>query len=183
MASPFGTYAPTVPTTPTSSDNGHSLPPKNKPLPFPVIPPPPFEHIPRAPLSAEEAAERRISILLTRERELRDADGVQSSQKHSAKRTEDEEERFWEEHESVENYEDEDENSVLRKDRSSPYTRRAPICHSQIHLDISDDMLEEVITWFLEVSPALPVLLTDLIRRAGNANGRPQDSVFSRRPV
>lgn len=108
---------------------------------------------------------------------------MQSSQKHSAKRTEDEEERFWEEHESVENYEDEDENSVLRKDRSSPYTRRAPICHSQIHLDISDDMLEEVITWFLEVSPALPVLLTDLIRRAGNANGRPQDSVFSRRPV
>jgi len=42
----------------------------------PIIAPPPFELIPRKPVSAEDAAEGRLRVVLEREREMRVRDGL-----------------------------------------------------------------------------------------------------------
>ncbi|EMD37059.1 hypothetical protein CERSUDRAFT_124037 [Gelatoporia subvermispora B] len=75
-----GTYIPTEPATPVVSRKfqrgsfSRTLSPWPEPLP--VVAPPPFELIPRAPLSAEDAAEVRVRILLAKERAQRDTDGL-----------------------------------------------------------------------------------------------------------
>jgi len=45
-------------------------------VPLPIVAPPPFEEIPRAPFNEEEAAERRIRVLMERENVERRADGL-----------------------------------------------------------------------------------------------------------
>ncbi|KAH9941549.1 hypothetical protein B0H21DRAFT_752445 [Amylocystis lapponica] len=63
-------YVPTEPSTPVA----HS--PQLLPSPLPIVAPPPFELIPREPLSDEDAAERRLRILLVKEKLEREADGL-----------------------------------------------------------------------------------------------------------
>ena len=68
MSSPSDAYAPTVPTTPTSTDTGNgavtvALPSPNR-AKFQAIAPPSFELIPRPHLSPEEAAEN-VAFLKT----------------------------------------------------------------------------------------------------------------------
>ena len=101
VASPFGGYAPTVPTTPTANDVQGQVASVSDQEPLvadiPVIPVPPFELIPRPPRFAEEAAEKRIVALLSRELDERTIDGLHcaSTPRTSTRRTEDGEERFW----------------------------------------------------------------------------------------
>ncbi|KZT00175.1 uncharacterized protein LAESUDRAFT_562726 [Laetiporus sulphureus 93-53] len=83
-ASSYGGYVPTEPATPVfhrhrrrGLSRAKPTPPRSPfPLPLPIIAPPALELIPRAPLSVEDAAERRIRIMLEKERAERMADGL-----------------------------------------------------------------------------------------------------------
>ena len=94
-SSPYAANAPTEPTTPTSTDQAFGGLQSLAFADLPLLEPTPFELIPRAPLSREDAAERRIIVLLEREKANRDVEGLGTNPPHILQRTEDEEERFW----------------------------------------------------------------------------------------
>ncbi len=170
VASPFGGYAPTVPTTPTANDvKGRTITTQDRPSSIqdvPVIPVPPFSLIPKPPLSADEAAERRIQALLARERDQRAIDGLQRAPtpKALARRTEDEEEEFWTDDPMPPFNEEHSDSWATAVALSSPTleappveaSRRAEICPSQIELDIDSGLLQQIIEWFLEVHCEFP---------------------------
>ncbi len=170
VASPFGGYAPTVPTTPTANDvKSRAITAQDGPSSIqdvPVIPVPPFLLIPKPPLSADEAAERRIQALLARERDQRAIDELQRAPTPKAlvRRTEDEEEEFWTD-DPMPPFDDEEhaESWATAVALSSPTpaplveaSRGAEICPSQVELDIDSGLLQQIIEWFLEVLCDLP---------------------------
>lgn len=78
-------YPPTQPATPISFDARAKFriqfqaaikSPDSLPNPLPIIAPPPYNEIPRAPASEEEIAECRIAKMIGREHEERRSDGV-----------------------------------------------------------------------------------------------------------
>ncbi|OSC99672.1 hypothetical protein PYCCODRAFT_801856 [Trametes coccinea BRFM310] len=172
--------APTVPTTPTAqlerekSEDGLAQ--------LPVIAPPPFELLPRAPLSAEEAAERRISTLLEKELQTRIGEGLRGEEVittmglRSKAQYEDEEERFWlgddidmnetEEHIVELCVSSDDQPTVPSKPRaceksgqiqpSPSRLSRAAICVSPVDIGVDRMMLDDILQWFLEVHLAGP---------------------------
>ena len=145
VSSPSDAYAPTVPTTPTSTDTGNgavtvALPSPNR-AKFQAIAPPSFELIPRPHLSPEEAAEKRIRALLERERAQREEDGLQSVPTRAASHRDEDEEDFWTADE------ERGENSAKA---SSQITARASVTMC-VDLGIDDTLLVEVIEWLLEV--------------------------------
>ncbi|KAI0926491.1 hypothetical protein AcV7_005415 [Taiwanofungus camphoratus] len=76
---PDDAYVPTEPATPAPRLRHRGVSPaplSPLPLPLPIVAPPSFDLIPRAPLSKEDAAEARINILLEKERHEREADGL-----------------------------------------------------------------------------------------------------------
>ena len=124
----------------------------------PVLAPPPFEQIPRAALCGEERAERRITALLARERETREADGLHAARpSETAASPVEDEERI-----EIEENDDDDEDTqswASMEPRAqdddvtsrNPEPRRALISNAHIELDIDDVLLEQCIHWFLEV--------------------------------
>lgn len=140
---------------------------------IPIIAPPPFELIPRAPLSAEEAAEARIACLLEKELELMSADGLHMKEppkKRSpkVKRAEDEEEQFWmddmgdcPDENDVETWLAEEEAREcryrVRACGKSPVTpsakpaSRARAAPASVELGIGENLLEECMDWIIEV--------------------------------
>lgn len=87
MADTPYSYVPTEPATPVAAGaraarrralpGPSPSPPRSPmPVPLPIVAPPPFSEIPSAPLSEEDAAERRIKMLVKRETEERSADGL-----------------------------------------------------------------------------------------------------------
>ena len=60
-----------------SPPSGTSFTPICKKQGVPIIAPPPYEDIPRAPLSADDAAEARLKILLEKEESQRQVDGFE----------------------------------------------------------------------------------------------------------
>ncbi|KAI0672427.1 hypothetical protein C8Q78DRAFT_749412 [Trametes maxima] len=169
--------APTVPTTPTAK----ALAAKKDGLTdLPIVAPPPFELIPRAPLSSEDAAEARIGRLLERELADRTADGLQVPAKESSSkrlkpaRSEDEEERFWMD-EGGDNCPDEDgaeewfaeeearqckyrekaceRRVVLSSKLPGEPPHRATITSAPVELAVGKTLVEGAIRWILEVLP------------------------------
>ncbi|KAI0643860.1 hypothetical protein C8Q79DRAFT_1012404 [Trametes meyenii] len=170
--------APTVPTTPTAK----ALVAQNDGLAdLPIVAPPPFELIPRAPLSSEDAAEARIGRLLEKELADRTADGLQvptdasPPKRLKPERSEDEEERFWMD-EGGENLPDEDsaeewfaeeearqckyrEKACERRAVPSSILpeeslRRATITSAPVGLAVGEALAESIIRWILEVLPS-----------------------------
>ena len=101
-------------------------------------------------MSPEDAAERRIAILLARERELRDGDADQLLQARVRVDDEGDEERFWDDDELPKR--NEDDETLGTDSLLSPVRRAASIWQTPVELELDDDLLEEVVQWFLEVS-------------------------------
>lgn len=153
-----------MPTTPTANDVQGQVASVSDQEPLvadiPVIPVPPFELIPKPPRTAEEAAERRIAALLSRELDERTIDGLHcaSTPRTSTRRTEDEEERFWLNDIGCSPPSCDVDDPVLWANMvaPSPTTRANPEGRAQIHpspirLDLDADLQEQVIDWILEV--------------------------------
>ncbi|KAL7284573.1 hypothetical protein ACG7TL_001865 [Trametes sanguinea] len=173
-----GDYAPTVPTTPTAQLDKEKT--EDGLANLPVIAPPPFELLPRAPLSAEEAAERRISCLLEKELRIRTAEGLRGEKLMTTKdlrrqaKTVDEEERFWlgsdiDINESGEHIgeicvSDDDQPTAPSKPRACEKSgqikpslstfSRADISVSLVDIGVDRMMLDDILKWFLEVMPS-----------------------------
>lgn len=163
---------PTVPTTPTAraaADRQDGL------ADIPIIYPPPFEFIPRGPLSVEDAAQTRILRLLENELDLRIAEGFHVEERasgHPLKRAEDEEEQFWLD-DTAECADENDVEAWLEEEKTRecryrpragdmnpvPFAllpRRAGIASPTAHFGIDDEIIEECVDWIIEVcSPHL----------------------------
>lgn len=200
--SSFDGYAATVPTTPTvrakaALNDGLAN--------IAIVAPPPFELIPRAPLSAEEGAEARIACLLEKELKHMSADGLHMKEPPSKrppkiKRAEDEEERFWmddtgdcPDENDVETWLAEDEARECRyrvracgKGPATSSTKpasRARTASAPIELEIGENLLEECMDWIIEVRILSVSSMYALIREAGHAFGRERGDLCRRRPL
>ncbi|KAI0753289.1 hypothetical protein C8Q80DRAFT_505264 [Daedaleopsis nitida] len=167
IASHFGGYAPTVPTTPTANDVQAEASPKSASEPqldrIPIIAPPTFESIPRAPLSHEDTADRRLLVLLAREREERDADGLSSApvldqadpaNQHGQKDEDNEDENGSSDNgdsEYLATLDDLHAGTV----NSPQLRRRATLSSHSVELDIEERLLEQAIQWLTEVAQPL----------------------------
>ena len=152
-ASPYAANAPTEPTTPTSTDQAFGSLQSLASADLPLLEPPPFELVPRAPLSTEDAAERRIVVLLEREKANRDIEGLGTNPPHILQRTEDEEERFWTDTQDLPPCEaDPDMEDVQSTNPKRNTLNRALSSSTPIELNIDSRVFEEVMQWFLEAS-------------------------------
>ena len=82
---PSSIYPPTQPATPLPSSTrtrfkvqlmDQSKSPDSLPYPLPILAPPPYVDIPRAPVNEEEIAEARIAMMMNKDEDERKADGL-----------------------------------------------------------------------------------------------------------
>lgn len=163
-------YVPTEPATPVAAGargprrralSGPSpTPPRSPmPVPLPIVAPPPFSEIPSAPLNEEDAAERRIKMLVERETEERRADGLD----RIADLTDDETAPHVKRHQASDG-EEQQENKVALKQRSSSADGTSEHAQSKFaqteepSLCIDENIRTECIDWILEVGIFTPVV-------------------------
>ncbi|OBZ66787.1 hypothetical protein A0H81_13268 [Grifola frondosa] len=134
------------------------------PSPVPIIAPPPFFLVPRAPLSLEDAAERRIVVLLEKERREREVDGLPYARAPipkgpmnltmQKKRQEDEEEEYWMDSDSeADGF---DVNEMVDVWARGKYERDEDTTSydgTGIALGIEDNLRSEAVDWLLNVLP------------------------------
>ncbi|TCD68668.1 hypothetical protein EIP91_010190 [Steccherinum ochraceum] len=174
---PSKIYPPTRPVTPIPLNSrskfkanlaSQSRSPDSLPFPLPIVAPPPFVDIPRAPVNEEEVAEGRLRLMLLKEREERELDGLADLRAGVVVDGGGDGEDTDDEDEEMESDEDEEEAEVWRavsgKDvrgggaddvEESSMTDAVDVfewpLHSQICID--DEFRQEVVEWILDVNP------------------------------
>ncbi|PSR75782.1 hypothetical protein PHLCEN_2v8899 [Hermanssonia centrifuga] len=144
------------PVTPVRS-RFNNVTPSDSPLP--ILAPPPYEMIPRAPASKEQEAEWRISKLLSKELEERIGDGLniaglqrelmgEDEPQRQTHDDDDEEERMWRAVGEIEDSKTVDGQSENTEGRVTDYIEEA-----DPSLGIEDEFRKEVIEWILDASP------------------------------
>lgn len=174
--------APTVPTTPIPAGPPHIFVRNNEnteyyqppphvcisnltPIAVPIIAPPRFDMIPRAPFSTEDAAEDRLKRLLQKEKRLRENDGFPSNPSPKpTTRTEANETKV---------YIDIDDEDTTSEEEDSEYSEDEEMVailpdHIQLNagytcnLGIEEDFRQQITKWMLNVSAYYGFSLTCL---------------------
>lgn len=150
--------------------------------PLPLLAPPPFQEIPRAPACREEEAERRILSLRERELQERIADGLalpaEESQEpvvtSAAVKVDDDDEMLWK---AVDDLECDGENGRVDLISQQPDKSPSQLCVTKIELGIQEDLRGDIIEWLLDVSILLSHLAVPLTFISGHASGLPLEAI------
>ncbi|KAI0767275.1 hypothetical protein C8Q74DRAFT_945559 [Fomes fomentarius] len=169
IASPFGAYVATVPTTPTANDVQERLSSTSVPQDLGAVPVealPSFELLLKPPLNKEHAAECRIVALLLRERNERDEDGLSSITVALVAEDGENQSEASSASPTLEGGDDEHSMTVEELQRLNPpspqlpqESRRATISLSPLELDIDENLFDLTIRWLLEVYRSLALCL------------------------
>ncbi|KAL6306942.1 hypothetical protein BKA93DRAFT_127031 [Sparassis latifolia] len=130
----------------------------------PIIAPPPFEMIPRGPISAEDAAEQRITVMLEKERQQREEDrlgakGQRTSEPqadeivkdgHDERNGADEQVHAWRAGVNAGNPEEAIKVKIEDKYGEESVFSRMPL----FSLGIEEGLRREVVEWILDVRPS-----------------------------
>lgn len=153
--------------------------PSSPSSPVPILAPPPYDQIPRAPMNQEEVAEARLVAMLGRELEERTADGFLASDfvfqsvapAHADESISESDEEM-----------DEDERQVCQAivSRKSSIESGGLVSETDVfvwpqqpRICIDEDFRQEVMEWILDVSASVSVSFLVVLLTHCTASGRP----------